>query len=111
MVFNPYTHQTYLFVDDSERAALGQFMSQNAQELEWFFAGEDAEMVAVSTDGNGPPDGWCFASYVTEAQSNAFISQSANFPASTEIQTHALGTGPTFDTWLLGIGYRRILDV
>jgi hypothetical protein len=105
---NPYTHQLFLFVANDERGALGQFMRDFGSQLEGFHVGEDAEMQAVSTDGNGPPDGWCFASFTTLAQSDAFISLLPDMPASTIIQTQP--GRADYDAWLATFGMQRIIE-
>jgi hypothetical protein len=108
-MMNPYTHQIFLFVPNSERAALGQFFRDYGDELEGFANGEDANMLGVSTDGLGPPDGWCFASWVTEAQGAAFIAQQPNMPAGTRVVQHVVGSR-RLDEWLATFGMQRIVE-
>jgi hypothetical protein len=106
---NPYTHQVFLYVDNGEQAALGQFFRDFGDQLEGFAGGEDVDMIGVSTDGNGPPDGWCFASFTTEAQANAFIIQLPNMPVGTRVSGHIIGS-KDFDVWLSGFGMQRIIE-
>lgn len=94
---NPYTHQVYLFVPNAEKAAMGQFMRDNGDQLASFAFG-DPEMAACSGDGQGPPGGWAFASWVTAAQAAAFTA--ATWPAGVVIAAHQIGLGPHFDAWL-----------
>ena len=108
LAFNPYTHQLFLFVANDERGALGRFMRDFGSELEGFHVGEDAEMQAVSEDGHGPPDGWCFASFTTLAQSDAFVSLLPEMPASTIIQTQP--GQADYDVWLATFGMQRIVE-
>ena len=108
MAFNPYTSQIFLFVQNGERAALGQFMRDFGSQLEGFHFAEDTEMRGVSTDGNGPPDGWCFASWCTWEQGVAFTSLLPDMPAGTMVDAH-LGQ-EDYDAWLASFGMQRILD-
>jgi len=105
---NPYTHQLFLFVPNAERGALGQFMRDFGSELEGFAFDEDAEMEGVSTDGQGPPDGWCFASWVTAAQAAAFQAQLPNMPAGTIIDQHP--NQGDYDAWLASFGMERVIE-
>ena len=98
---NPYTHQAFLFVANSDRAALGQFMRDYGDLLGGFAGGDDAEMIACSQTGQGPPDGWAFASWVTAAQALAFAT--AAWPVAVAIATHEVGIGPEFDDWLAAL--------
>jgi hypothetical protein len=109
-VFNPYTYQVFLYVPNAEKAALGQFMRDFGSELENFHFGDgDASMIGVSDNGQGPPDGWCFASYTTEAQAIAFGVQLPNMPNGTIVSAHIIGS-KDFDVWLSGFGMQRIVE-
>lgn len=103
---NPYTHQVFLYVPNSERAALGQFFRDHGDDLAGFANGEDIEMVGASTDGKGPPDGWYFASWVTQAQALAF-GQNSNWPTGTRIAAHPVGQGDHI-TWLASFGMQPL---
>jgi hypothetical protein len=108
MSFNPYSHQLFLFVANDEKGAMGQFMRDFGNTLEGFAGGEDIEMQGVSEDGKGPPDGWCFASWTTEAQAIAFFNHT-ELPDSTVVHTQAVGApSKTYDEWLAMIGMQRL---
>ena len=105
---NPYTHQVFLYVDDGEQAALGQFFRDFGDEMEGFHGGEDIDMAGVSTTGTGPPDGWCFGSWTTEAQADAFVTQLPSMPVGTRVDIHP-GQGD-YDAWLATFGMKRIIE-
>lgn len=110
MASNPYNRQLFLFVSNSEKGAMGQFMRDFGDDLAGFHVGEDAEMNAVSANGQGPPDGWTFSSWTTLAQLQAFVDLQHEMPASTVLkgQTAPHGT-VTYDDWLASMGMQRIL--
>lgn len=103
---NPYSNQLYLYVPNAQKAALGQFFRDYGSQLAGFYGGEDANMVGVSTDGLGPPDGWVFASWVTAKQAQAFTDQLPNMPPGTVISS-SVGQGD-FPAWLSGLGMQRV---
>lgn len=88
---NPYAKQMCLFVSTAEHDALGQFMRDFGDDLEGFVDGEDLEMRAVSADGQGPPDGRVFCSFVTLLQGDAFFAHE-ELPASTVVSDWDVGT-------------------
>ena len=100
-MFNPYTDQMLLFVENAEKGAMGDFMRDFGDDLEGFAGGEDIEMVGVSEDGNGPPDGWIFASWVTPAQGEAFKNHS-ELPPTVETDHWLVGTN-TPTAWLAAL--------
>ena len=104
-----YTHQLFLYVPNAKRAALGTFFRDFGSTLEGFHGGEDANMIGVSSDGSGSPDGWCFASWVTEAQALAFAAQLPNMPNGTRVIAHVVGEGD-FDEWLTTFGMQRVIE-
>jgi hypothetical protein len=97
----PYTKQMCLFVSNSEQGALGQFMRDFGDDLEGFVVGDEADMVAVSTDGNGPPDGWIFASWTTPAQADAWENH-PELPPSTVVDSWDVGASNP-NAWLAGL--------
>ena len=71
---------------------MGQFMRDFGDDLAGFHVGEDAEMNAVSANGQGPPDGWTFSSWTTLAQLQASAGSRWQPSRSGEFSTNHCGS-------------------